>query len=83
MQSNDLARAKEYFEQALKSDPENSLGVVYEREGKKAEAESMYRRVLNLEPPAGKSGEPPRDDSMREMARESLNNLKAGDKRAH
>ena len=86
MQSNDLPRAKEYFEQALKSDPKNSaaminLGVVYEREGKKAEAESMYRRVLSLEPPAGKSGEPPRDDPMREVARESLNNLKAGAKR--
>ena len=87
MQNNDLPRAKEYFEQALKSDPKNSaaminLGVVYEREGKKAEAESMYRRVLNLEPPTSKSGEPPPEDPMREVARESLNNLKAGDKRA-
>ena len=87
MQNNDLARAKEYFNQALKIDPSNTaamfnLGVVHEREGNKAEAEAMYRKVLKTEKPAKEKGKEPEPDPMREVARESLNNLKAGGKSA-
>ena len=85
MQNNDLARAKEYFNQALKIDPKNTaamfnLGVIHEREGNKAEAEAMYRKVLKTEKPAKEGGKAPEPDPMREVARESLNNLKAGGK---
>lgn len=85
MQNNDLARAKEYFNQAVKIDPKNTaalfnLGVLLEREGNKAEAEAMYRKVLKTEKPAKDSGQEPEPDPMREAARESLNNLKAGGK---
>jgi general secretion pathway protein D len=48
LQQNDLARAREYFHQALTIDPDNgaaliNMGIVYEREGNISEAESLYR----------------------------------------
>ena len=87
MQNNDMARAKEYFNQALKIDPKNTaamfnLGVVLEREGNKAEAEAMYRKVLKTEKPAKDGGKETEPDPMREAAKESLNNLKAGGKQS-
>ena len=53
LQQNELVRAREYFNQALKIDPNNgsallNLATVCEREGKKAEAETLYRRILAL-----------------------------------
>jgi general secretion pathway protein D len=67
LQQNDLLRAREYFVQALKTDPNNgaaliNLGVVCEREKKWTEAESYYRQVLALPTPSkgeGSVGEDP------------------------
>ena len=83
MQQNDLVRAREYFNQALKIDPTNSaalvnLGVLNELEGKKAEAEAMYRKVLALAPPQEKESGKATADPLREVARENLNRLKGG-----
>lgn len=82
LQQNDLARAREYFDQALKIDPDNAaalinLGVISEREGKKADAERLYRRVLAREPVKNAAGAV-QADPLREVARENLDNLRAG-----
>lgn len=88
LRQNDLVRAREFFTQALKIDPENgaalvNLAVVCEREGKKSEAESLYRKVLSLVPAqeaenggqaAAKAANP-----WKEIARESLKRLQKSD----
>ncbi len=87
LQKNDLVRAREYFNQALKIDPENgaalvNLGVVCEREGKKAEAETLYRKVLSRVPAenTGKGAQgQAMDDPWKAIARESLKRLQRGD----
>ncbi|WP_310600969.1 type II secretion system secretin GspD [Desulfobulbus sp.] len=61
LQQNDLLRAREYFTQALKIDPDNAaallnLAQVCEREGKWREAESLYRRILALPVPKQEGG---------------------------
>jgi general secretion pathway protein D len=80
LQKNELARAREYFNQALKVDPENgaamiNLAIVCEREGKKAEAVALYRKVLAL--PAAKVGQAGQaeEDPLHLVARESLKRL--------
>ncbi|MBV5316817.1 MAG: type II secretion system secretin GspD [Desulfobulbaceae bacterium] len=80
LQKNELARAREYFNQALKVDPENgaamiNLAIVCEREGKKTEAVALYRKVLAL-PTAkdGKTGQA-EEDPLKVTARESLKRL--------
>lgn len=80
MQQNDLARAREYFDQALKIDPGNAaalinLGVISEREGKKGEAERLYRQVLARAPEKNAEGAV-QADPLREVARENLDNLR-------
>jgi general secretion pathway protein D len=84
LQQNDLHRAREYFDQALKNDPNNAaalinLAAVCEREGKKAEAGELYRRVLALPPPKGegKDGQSGQgtDDPMKAAARAGLKRL--------
>jgi general secretion pathway protein D len=82
MQQNDLARAREYFNLALKIDPENSaalinLGVINEREGKKAEAVALYRKVL-AQAPKEKDGGRAKADPLREVARDNLRRLGGG-----
>ncbi len=80
LQKNELARAREYFNQALKVDPENgaamiNLAIVCEREGKKAEAVALYRKVLALPTPKdGKAGQG-EEDPLKVTARESLKRL--------
>jgi general secretion pathway protein D len=87
LQKNDLARAREYFNQALKIDPDNgaalvNLGVVCEREGKKGEAEALYRKVLSRVPAKdagqGEQGQT-LADPWKEIARESLKRLQQSD----
>ena len=56
LQKNDIEKARQYFVQALKIDPENpyallNMGVVDEKEGNVDNAADMYRRVLELQPP--------------------------------
>jgi len=86
LQQNDLRRAREYFEQALKNDPNNgaaliNLATVCEREGKKAEAEALYRRVLALPQQAGQEGQGGQaggqtgEESMKAIARAGLKRL--------
>lgn len=82
MQQNELTRAREYFDQALKIDSGNAaalinLGVISEREGKKTEAEALYRRVVAREPVKNAEGVP-QVDPLREVARENLHNLRGG-----
>lgn len=87
LQKNELARAREYFNQALKIDPNNgsallNLGVLCEREGKKSEAESWYRKVVALAPPKEEKngqGSAPLD-SLKDIARENLRRLGAAKK---
>lgn len=77
LQQNDLARAREYFHQALTIDPDNgaaliNMGIVYEREGNVSEAESLYRRVeAQSAPGAGEEG----GDPLLQAARENLRRL--------
>jgi general secretion pathway protein D len=84
LEKNDLARAREYFNQALKIDPENgaalvNLGMVCEREGKKSEAEALYRKVLARasakEEKKGAQGQVVKDP-WNEIARENIKRLK-------
>ncbi|MCL2790579.1 MAG: type II secretion system secretin GspD [Desulfobulbus sp.] len=78
LQQNDLLRAREYLQQALKIDPNNgaallNLGQVCEREGKWREAESLYRRLLTIPPPKKKGGGGPAgDDPLRGAAQAGL-----------
>jgi general secretion pathway protein D len=84
LQQNDLKRAREYFNQALKNDPENgaalfNLAVVCERESKTAEAASLYRRVMDLPPPKGDAGgAPAAEDPLKALAQAALDRLQAG-----
>jgi general secretion pathway protein D len=82
LQQNDLARARDYFHQALTIDPENSaalinMGIVHEREGNLKEAESLYRRVeaLSTLAPEEEDGEATLDPLL-ETARENLRRLR-------
>lgn len=82
LQKNDLVRAREYFMQALKIDPDNAvvllnMGIVCEREGKKAEAESWYSKVLALVPPKDeKIGDRQGLEPLKEIARENIKRLR-------
>lgn len=79
LQQNDLHRAREYFNQALKIDPSNgaaliNLAAVCEQEGKWREAESLYRKILALPPPrtGAESGGPAAEDPLRGAAQAGL-----------
>ncbi|MBM9536047.1 type II secretion system secretin GspD [Desulfobulbus alkaliphilus] len=82
LQQNDLIRAREYFQQALTIDPDNSaalinMGLLYEREGNVREAEVLYRRVEALSTLAteAENGEVVVDPSI-EAARDNLHRLR-------
>jgi general secretion pathway protein D len=86
LQQNELVRAREYFNQALKIDPNNgsallNLATVCEREGKKAEAETLYRRILALPSVTGngkgKDGQG-EEDPLKALARAGLKRLQLG-----
>jgi general secretion pathway protein D len=55
LQAKEYQKAKEYFEKALKINPDNpyailNMGVVYEVEGKRDQAIKMYKKVITLNP---------------------------------
>ncbi len=80
LQKKEYGRAKEYFEQALKIDPTNpyaliNMGVILEHEGQKAQAATMYQRVLELKQSEGQSVAK-QADSLQELARENLEHLR-------
>ena len=73
LQAREYGKAKGFFEQALKINPDNpyaliNMGVVYEHQGAKKQAASMYRQVLDLD---GQEV----DEALRNVARENLDQL--------
>jgi general secretion pathway protein D len=55
LQAKEYQKAKEYFEKALKINPDNpyailNMGVVYEVEGNRDQAIKMYKKVITLNP---------------------------------
>jgi general secretion pathway protein D len=57
LQAKQYQKAKEYFEKALKINPDNpyallNMGVIYEVEGNRDQAIKMYEKVISLNPDA-------------------------------
>ncbi len=82
LQKGEYDKAKAYFNQALKINPDNpyaliNLGVVYEHEGKPGEAAEKYRQVLNLAGQEVGEGEEPQavEQALQNAARENLRHL--------
>jgi general secretion pathway protein D len=84
LKQDNLERARQYFVQALKIDPDNpyallNLGVVNEREGDTSRAAELYRRVLELpapRPPAeGEAAPPITPAQLLELQRTAEDNL--------
>lgn len=80
LEKKQYGTAREYFQQALKINPENpyaliNLGVVNEREGRIAAARDLYQKVLQLESVDPETGAPKIDESLREVARDNLEQL--------
>ena len=79
LEKKEYGRAREYFQQALKIDPENpyaliNLGVVCEREGDVAGARKLYDKVLQLKSEQV-SGETDGNESIRRVARDNIEQL--------
>jgi general secretion pathway protein D len=79
LQKKEYDKAKAYFDQALKINPDNpyaliNLGVIYEHEGNKEMAAEKYRQVLDLAgQEVGEGAEPPRvEQALQNAARENL-----------
>ncbi|MCI5146942.1 MAG: hypothetical protein D3923_15820, partial [Candidatus Electrothrix sp. AR3] len=77
-QDEEYEEAKKYFQQALKSNPDNpyaliNMGALYEHEGKKDEAVEVYQQVLDL---SGQSHDI--DPALLNAAGENLRRLHAG-----
>ena len=84
LEKNDLVRARQYFNQALKIDVDNgsallNLGILCEREGKKEEALSWYRKVLALPPSKDEKGGQA-VEQLKEIARKNIKRLGSGKK---
>jgi len=83
LQRKQYTQAKQYFQQALKIDPDNpyaliNLGLVYEHEKKPAQAKNMYIHVLELSGPVtGDDGEMTQqvDQALLDVARDNLKQL--------
>jgi len=73
LQNKEFSKARGYFQQALKINPDNpyaliNLGIVYEHEGNRTQALQMYQQVLDL----AASGI---DQALLNTARENLRKL--------
>lgn len=85
MQRKEYEKARGFFQQALKIDPENpyaliNMGIIYEHDNDKIQAGKMYRQVLDL---AGKGGGKDGagqgvDSALQNVARENLKQLEQG-----
>jgi len=85
LQNKEFDEAKDYFDQALKINPDNpyaliNLGVISEHEGDKVQAAARYQQVLDL---AGKGGSKNGagqgvDTSLQNAARDNLKQLEQG-----
>jgi len=85
LQAGQLARAREYFNQALKLDPNNgaaliNLALVCEQEGKKSEAATLYRRVLALPAVKDSATGEVQEDPYKVVAQAGLKRLGQGEK---
>ncbi len=80
LEKKEYGQARQYFEQALKINSENpyaliNLGVVCERQGDTAGARELYQKVLQLEAVDPETGAVGVDESLRQVARENLEQL--------
>ena len=85
LQNKEFAKAKGYFNQALKINPDNAyalinLGIIAEQEGDQEQAARLYRQVLDL---AGSGGsvdgaEQGVDAALQNAARDNLKQLEQG-----
>ncbi len=85
MQRKEYEKARGFFNQALKIDPNNpyaliNMGIIYEHDGDKGQAEKMYQQVLDL---AGRGGDKEGggqgvDSALQNVARENLKQLEHG-----
>ncbi len=83
LQNREYAKAKEYFDQALKINPDNpyaiiNLGIISEHDGDKAAAAERYQQVLDLAGEGGskEGGGQGVDTALQNVARENLKQLK-------
>jgi general secretion pathway protein D len=84
LQAGDVTGARQYFEQALRIDPENphaliNMGIIHEENGDTARAIEMYEKVLAR--PVGEDVDEPRsskDVPLRDVARQNLEQLQGG-----
>lgn len=89
LQKNELEKARMFFDQALKIDPENAstilnMGVLSEKEGNTGKAIMEYRRVLDLQPSEevkGAESENKHLQEVKDLAAESLQRLGFKDER--
>lgn len=85
LQNKEFEKAKGYFNQALKINPDNpyaliNMGIIYEHEMDNVQAAEMYRQVLDL---AGRGGSEDGagegvDAALQNVARENLKQLEQG-----
>jgi len=80
LEKKEYGQARQYFEQALKINSENpyaliNLGVVCERQGDTDGARELYQKVLQLEAADPENGATGVDESLRQVARENLEQL--------
>ncbi len=85
LQKEEYDQAKQYFEEALKIDPENpyalvNLGVACERQGDIDRAGKLYKKVLQLEATDQVTGGAAAIESLKKLARENLDQLKMNKK---
>ncbi|HHD56954.1 MAG TPA: tetratricopeptide repeat protein, partial [Desulfobulbaceae bacterium] len=81
LKNKEYARAKEYFEEALKIDPKNpyalvNLGVTCERQGDRERAAKLYNKVMRLETTDQIVGGAAAIESLKKLAKENLDQLK-------
>lgn len=80
LQNKEFSKAKAFFDQAMKIDPENpyvliNLGIIYEHDGKNKEAAAKYQQVLELAGRGDNTVTPAVDDALQNIARENLGHL--------
>jgi general secretion pathway protein D len=85
LQRKQYDKAKGYFAQALKIDPDNpyaliNMGIIYEHEGTPGLAVGMYKQVLDLAAKGGSKDGAGKgvDQALQNVARENLKQLKSG-----
>ncbi len=85
LQQRQLAGARMYLQQALRTDPDNvaalvNMGLLLEREGKRRDAAALYEQALAQPLPPGAADAPPvaGEESLRESAAAHLRRVQRG-----